>query len=110
MKQIMQFRYRTDNDSYNSPINLTRDKLASGTLFNGFGPVSQLGIQGPPGLRFYLNDSLYSIMLGETGIYELDLGEVGRINSIRFIANDVDDLITADHTLLVDIVYEGGGN
>jgi hypothetical protein len=41
-----------------------------------------LGIQGPDGLKFYLNSSSSPIAIGETGIYELDLEGIGRISAI----------------------------
>lgn len=109
MKQIMQFRYYMNNNEYNSPSSLTWDKLASGTLFNDYGPVCQLGIQGPPGLRFYLNNGAHSIMIGQTGIYELDMDNTNRITAIKFHREDR-DLITESNKLIVDIVYERSGS
>ena len=53
MKKIMQFRYWNDNNSFNSPSTLTGDVLASGELFSTYGSVSALGVQGPPGLKYY---------------------------------------------------------
>jgi hypothetical protein len=41
------------------------------------GSISQLGIQGRPGTSFYLNGSTLPIVLGETGIYEIDLQNYG---------------------------------
>lgn len=50
-------------------------------------------------------------MIGETGIYELDLENVGRITAIRFDANDLETIYTQPDNqairLLIDIVYEG---
>ena len=131
MKRIMQFRYRgtqteVDTGAYiadhieNYPtISNYRDKLLFGNIFQNYGQVSQFGVQGPVGLRFYLNNSPYAIMIGETGIYELDLEGVGRITSIKFNKDDLDkfypnnleidtknDGQRADR-LLIDIVYEG---
>nr|DAG21695.1 MAG TPA: hypothetical protein [Caudoviricetes sp.] len=37
-----------------------------------------------PGTEFYLNNSDYSISLGTTGIYEIDLTGKAEITSIRF--------------------------
>jgi hypothetical protein len=36
-------------------------------------PIVQLGIQSVPGTKFYLNGSNNPIIIGNTGIYELDL-------------------------------------
>ncbi len=115
MKRIMQFRYYQDNDSYNNPTNLTGDHLASGDLFNIYGSVSSLGIQGPPGLKFYLNNGDYPIIIGNTGIYQLDMLDKNRITSIRFpglASIDGDEsqkaLFTESRKLIIDIIYGGG--
>lgn len=129
MKRIMQFRYRgtqteVDTGSYIADHNENyptiwnyRDKLILGNIFQDYGYVSQFGIQGPVGLRFYLNNSIHPIMIGDTGIYELDLEGIGRLTSIRFNKEDLDkfypkeDEIQFDGNradrLLIDIVYEG---
>ncbi len=131
MKRIMQFRYKgtkstVDNGTYteaaeNYPHFANyRDKLIKGNIFQEYGRVSQLGIQGPIGLCFYLNNSNHPIMIGETGIYELDLEGIGYITSIRFENFSEVDEHNLDHhflrereeddkadRLLIDIIYEG---
>ena len=131
MKRIMQFRYRgtqteVDTGAYiadhieNYPeIKNYRDKLVFGNIFKEYGYVSQLGIQGPVGLKFYLNNSVHPIMIGETGIYEIDLEGLGLLTSIRFDKDDLDkyypknlDIDVANNgaradRLLIDIIYEG---
>lgn len=110
MRRITQFRFRGNSNEENYPTTLRQDDLTVGNLFRDYGPVSQFGIQAPPGLRFYLNNSAYPIMVGETGIYELDLENVGRITAIRFERSDLETFYArpdpADK-LLIDIVYEG---
>lgn len=134
MKRIAQFRFRGSafgpdgiwyyNDNY--PADLDRDTLVFGNIFQKLGPVSQLGIQAPPGTRFYLNHSASPIMVGDTGIYELNLEGIGRINAIQFHKDDLDDMYKlvidsngnvvknngdavwdAADKILVDVVYEG---
>ena len=112
MKKIMQFRYRGENDLNNFPkYSNYANILINGNVFKDYGLISKLGIQGPVGLKFYLNSLTNPIMIGETGIYELDLENVGRITSIQFDANDLsnfyNDQLQSDQ-LLIDIVYEGG--
>lgn len=118
MRRIAQFRFRgswlKNNELFisaeNYPTDLQQDMLVTGNIFRDYGPVSQLGIQAPPGLRFYLNDSTHPIMVGETGIYELDLENVGRITTIRFDKSDLETFYNPDYQadkLLIDIVYEG---
>lgn len=111
MKKIMQFRYHGPNHPDNYPLfNSYKDMLTVGNIFKDYGPVSHLGIQAPPGVKFYLNGSSSSIMVGDTGIYELELENVGRINSIRF---DKNDLVTfyeerqVSDLLIIDMIYEG---
>lgn len=112
MKKIMQFRYRGEGSKNNFPnYKYYEDALINGNIFKDYGFISQLGIQGPVGLRFYLNSNTNPIMIGETGIYELDLENVGRITSIQFDANDLSKFYTKElqsDQLLIDIVYEGG--
>ena len=72
MKQIKQYRYYGKGNANTYPSDLDDAKLTSGNLFDGIA-ISQLGIQGRPNTCFYLNDSVFPIVLGETGIYELDL-------------------------------------
>lgn len=137
MKRIAQFRFRggtvgPDGVWYyhenNYPANLDRDTLVFGNIFQKLGPVSHLGIQAPPGTRFFLNHSAFPIMVGDTGIYELNLEGIGRINAIQFHKDDLDimyRLLTtangkevqkdsdgnalwdAADKILIDIVYEG---
>ena len=115
MKKIMQFRYYRDNSSFNYPIGLTGEVLASGELFGPYGSVSSLGIQGPPGLKFHLNNSSNPIVIGKTGIYQLDTRDVNRITSIEFpgLGTEKSDLsqkslLTESSKLIIDIVYGGG--
>ena len=83
-KQIMQFRYYAEGNSKNQPRTINKAKLSSGSVFSNYFPITQLGIQALPGTKFYLNNSTTPIIIGSTGIYELDLeglsdSEVARI-------------------------------
>ena len=108
MKRLMQFRYYGEgNDNINYPYNHLSflDKLVSGILCNVYSSISQLGIQGPPGLIFYLNNSGNKLTIGKTGIYELDLAGIGRIFAIQFDGKQMREF---KDRLIIDIVYEGG--
>ncbi len=59
----------------------------------GINSITKLGVQAPPGTQFYINDQVqkadggssslgYSIMVGRTGIYELNEG--AEIRSLQF--------------------------
>ena len=104
---IRQFRFYGDGNANNYPKDLTATELTTGNIFNGLGSISQLGIQGRPGTTFYLNGQLFPIVLGPTGIYEVDLKNSGQIYSIRFGKDFFKDY-QAGERLLIDFVYKGG--
>ena len=111
MKKMTQFRFYGNGSGKNSPLNLTTTKLNNDNIFAECGSISQLGIQAPPGTIFTLNESSAPIMVGKTGIYELDLEAIGRIHSIRFIEEDLEEYFAdkeLHNRLLIDIVYDGG--
>ena len=67
-------------------------------ILEGYGPVIKLGIQGPPGTEFYLNNSPFSSRIGMHSIYELDLSCVGgQIYNLKFNTPSPD--------IIVDIMY-----
>lgn len=112
MKQIKQFRYYDANNSQNYPSDFGAKyygMLTAGNIFDGHGDISHLGIQAMPGTKFYLNDSPLPIMIGSTGIYELELEGLGHIYKIKFDANSLDlyEGVTNTNRILIDIVYEG---
>lgn len=101
-KKISQVRYGT-NDT-----NATALALISGSAFNEYvaGGIDQLGIQAIPGTMFYLNGSPDPIIIGTTGIYELDLNGQASITGLRFNERSID---RAGITVLVDMVYNKEG-
>ena len=117
MKYIKQFRFygTKDRASMNYPAYSSATAyltaLTSGNIFQDYGSISKMGIQCRPNTRFRLNDSQYEIVVGETGIYEIDLEGYGTIFKIQFNADDlrIYDQPGVTDRLLVDIVYEGAG-
>lgn len=107
MKKIRQFRYSGDRAPGNSPADLTENTLIFGNLFSSCPTISQMGIQGRPGTKFYLNGSEFPIVLGETGIYEIDLEDRGTISEITFVKDQAFEGYSKGDRLLVDIIYEG---
>lgn len=113
MKKIMQFRFEGVNDPDNYPDfeDYYPTALTAGNLFNDYGSISKLGVQAPNGFKFYLNNSNYPITVGKTGIYELDLENIGRIHAFRVDEADIETYFPEGNKvnrLLIDIVYEGG--
>ena len=105
---VKQFRYYGPNHSKNYPEQVNYSSLAAGNIFANYNPVTQLGIQAEPGVKFYVNYSTDPIMIGDTGIFELDLEGLGTITSIRFDRNDL-EAVKDTGPILIDIIYEGGG-
>lgn len=109
-KRIMQFRYYSSSNSVNQPTNATRNDFASGDVFKGYLPFTKLGIQALPGTKFYLNDNIDEIIIGATGIYELDLEGISKITNLKFNANSLNIISNSSNTgLIVDVVCEIGG-
>lgn len=107
LKHVKQFRWYGDQHSdKNYPIGLTYGELKSGNIFKNYGGVIQLGIQAPPGTKFYLNDAKKPIIIGITGIFELNLIGLGQISLIRFDGNSLDVAQNSDG-IIIDILYEG---
>lgn len=86
-------------------------------VLNGRTPVYKLGIQAPPGVKFYINKTNSNtndtcITMGAYGIYELDFSDgIGQITSLHFknLSDTEIELINENNTfthILVDIVYE----
>lgn len=123
MKKIAQFRFFGDNNSKfnstnqdqiyhqmdsNQPASLSSTDLNSANFFANYTPIIQLGIQSLPGLRFNLNANLDPIIIGASGMYELDLTDSSAtITSLKFDKTSL-DLINSnpDGYLIIDIVYQ----
>ena len=86
-RNVVQIRYFGDNNTYlnnddktvkyrqideNQPNSLSSLDLSSGTAFVDYMPIVQLGIQALPGTKFNLNTNLDPIIVGASGMYELD--------------------------------------
>lgn len=97
------------------------NNLVSGELFfakQNLSSAIQIGIQTLPGTVFYLSSNQngssnaavlndYGIVVGKTGIYELDVSNLGIvINSLRFNGVSIDDINNnPSGYLIVDIIY-----
>lgn len=98
-RKICQIKYNKQDDM--------RTAFKSGAAFKAYQPIVQLGIQTVPGTKFYLNSSSNPIIVGSTGIYEINL-----INNspITWLAFDEASLKFIDANgsayLLIDIIYD----
>ena len=102
-RQIMQFRYYGDgvNKDKNQPLDISLEKIQDGSIFLPYLPFTQLGIQTWPGTHFYLNDATTPIIIGQTGIYELDLEGIAEITNIRFDKDSLALIQQIDNAYLI---------
>lgn len=109
-KQVRQVRFYGSNEpNKNYPNGISHATLASGSAFQHYVPAIQLGIQALPGTKFYLNNSNNPIIIGYTGIYELDLNGLSEITSLKIDAQSLNMISrNANAYLIVDIIYEDG--
>lgn len=104
MKKIKQFIYCGEQSEVTTP----KANQWTTNLFSSYKQISHLGIQGPAHTKFCLNDGNNSeaITIGITGVYELDLGGIGYINSLRFLPESLSN-IQDGKRIIVDFIYEG---
>lgn len=118
-RNIMQFRYygepvgnntNIESKSYlNYPATLTAEQLISNgsNAFSLYTPILQLGVQGLPGTRFYINEASEPVTIGYSGVYELDIGTQMTIRTLRFDKNSLEVIEnTQGAYLIVDILYD----
>ena len=120
--KVKQFRYYNDKSSEvteskrNQPTTLdgtttliTSEHYVNGDVFGKHFPVTQLGIQALPGTKFYLNEAVDPVIIGATGIYELDLTNGIQISKITFDRKSMEIIKNNDNAfLIVDIIYDDG--
>ena len=121
-RKVIQLRYFGDSNAFlntndkdaiyhqldeNQPNNLSSLDLSSGDAFLDYMPIVQLGIQALPGTKFSLNAGLDPIIIGTSGMYELDLQNSSAIlTSLNFEQNSLDQIDkNPDGYLIIDIVY-----
>ena len=113
MRKAYQYRWIKNNMAADSiwPEDATIESFFTGSLFAEKTPIYQLGIQALPGTKFFLNGGIDPIIIGATGIYELDLQDKASISALRFDAESMKTIEKAGEAgngfLIVDIVYEG---
>ena len=123
-KKVTQLRFFGDSNGYlntfdinaiyhqmdeNQPNSLSSLDLSSGDAFVDYVPIIQLGIQALPGTKFNLNANLDPIIIGISGMYELDLTNSSAVlTSLTFDKDSLDQIDkNPDGYLIIDIVYEG---
>ena len=105
-KMVNQYRYYGEGNGKNSPINLSADTLIEGLLSNDTF-ILQLGVQTYPGTEMYLNNGNYPIVIGSTGIYELNVENFSQITQIQFAKASLDLINNNDNAyLIIDTIEE----
>lgn len=105
--RFAQVRYNQDGSDLS---NTTAEDMISGRAFGSYTAIFQLGIQAPPGTIFYINGSNSQLLVGASGVFELDLLNKASISSLRFDATSIDFVQENDSSLIiVDILYAGEG-
>lgn len=112
-KKVKQFRYYNDGNEKNYPQGLAMRHLISGSAFTSVAtnciPIIQLGIQSIPGTKFYLNNSYNPVIIGNTGIYELDLNGLAEVTALQFDQKTLQAIHSNNNAyLIIDIIYEDG--
>ena len=110
-KVVKQYRYYNKTDSKNQPqTEISLETLETGSVFfsePGLAGMTQLGIQTLPGTKFYLNNAKKPIIIGATGIYELELEGISEINSLFFDKDSLQNIENINNAyLIVDAIYE----
>ena len=83
-KKIGQIRYFGERNRQNYPTTINATKLRTGGAFTSVYPFVQLGVQTLPGTKFYVNNHTTPVIVGATGIYELDVNGLSNLTDIQF--------------------------
>ena len=108
MKKVLQYRFgNNDIQPNNSEEQINATNLITGGIFANHVPIVQLGIQTLPGVKFYINGSEEPIIVGVTGVFELDCTAGTYITALRFEKASVEMINgTPSAYLIVDTIYE----
>ena len=101
-KQIQQYRYYGQNSHDN---NILKDNLFSGSIFPK--SIIALGIQTYPGIKFYLNGSEDPIIIGSSGIFEIDIKDNCEITLLSFDRISIEECIenrSNSAYLIIDLI------
>lgn len=121
-KRIKQYRYyneANDGVTKNQPSKVQDESgemqdtsykhYVSGLVFGSYFPVLQLGIQALPGTKFYLNNAVDPIVIGLTGIWEVDLDGQTEITAIQIDNQSIQNIANNPNAyLIIDVIYDDG--
>ena len=112
-KVIKQFRYwpESNTEEENKPrftSNITPEAAKDGSAFAGQGRIVSLGIQALPGTAIYINGGTEPLIIGNSGIYQIDVEDELTINTLRADLDSYADFLNAG--IIFDIIYETEDN
>lgn len=118
---IAQVRFYSDgNENNTEKFNLTgledneeekkliHTDFCSNEAFKDFIPIRRLGIQTLPGTRFYLNGNTEPVIVGPSGVYELDLSSETSavLSSLSFDIKSMEIINNLSNGyLIIDMIY-----
>lgn len=106
-RKIGQIRYFGEKNSLNQPNNINMLRLRTGTAFTDIYPIVQLGIQTLPGTKIYINNHTTPVIIGATGIYELNVDGLSNITDIQFDDASLRTIAMNDNAyVIIDYIYE----
>lgn len=106
-KRIGQIRYFGEKNKQNYPSTVNAIRLRTGAAFTSVYPIVQLGIQTLPGTKFYVNNHTTPVVVGATGIYELDIDGLSNITDIQFDDKSLNVINNNDSAyIIIDYIYE----
>lgn len=95
-KTVGQLRYygvdNASNYSAGAMTAVTATSLQYGTALSYAYPIVKLGIQTLPGTQMYINGSANPVVVGQTGIYELDVDGLSYITTLSFSATSLKNI------------------
>ena len=109
--KVTQFRYYAEDNPNNYP-KISWPNYCTQETFKPYSPVTQLGIQTLPGTKLYLNGSLEPIIIGGSGIFELDVTSTTAVISDFRIEQKSMEMIRdlPNGYLIIDLVYGERGD
>lgn len=110
--RITQFRYYSEDNPNNYPIDNSWASYCTQETFKKYSPIMQLGIQTLPGTRIYLNSGITPIIIGSTGVFELDVSNTSAtITGLRVDQYDMELIKNLPNGyIIIDLVYGEQGD
>ena len=114
-RAVHQFRFYKNNanEERNEPSGVEfinaggATGFANGEVFKEYYPFYQLGIQTLPGTMIYLNGSEDPVIIGSTGIYELDSSDGVEIFTLQISGASLSQINdAADGYIIIDVLYD----